>query len=266
VPFEDVSDQLGERCRRLIEDLELLEPRFEAGDSWLPVDSCYLLKHRVLGGLFVNPSKRSIATRVHARTEMMQWLWNHPGAFPSRPSLAELEAISPLLEKYTSFIDALKTGAVMLSLGSRGRVIFAHQRFLRLVDLTAESIERLLFNPYGLSLSTDRLVDWMLESETLELSPLPEALQLVRSRLDEEFSRPKSEIVEKYIARIKEGGPLSGGPTTDQSWTVRYEGGRFVISGYRPTSDGGLEQTLDPISEDEVRRMVGSYRMFGLSE
>lgn len=265
LPFCDVPENLGERARRLVEELEILEPKYEAGESWVPSGSYFLVKHPVLGGLFVDPSAKRISARVHARTDIMKWLWNHPGEMPGVP-VEQLAMIGPALDAYTALVKRLETGEITVKLGYRGIVMCSHGRFLSLSGLKLENFERLLFNPYRFTLSIDRLVEWMVESASHEVSGLPDTLRALKSRLDEEFGRPKSDIVDRYIAHIKAGGTISGGPTTDQSWTVRYDGSRFAISGYRPTPDGGHEQTLDPISEEEVRTMISTYRMFGLDE
>jgi len=86
-------------------------------------------------------------------------------------------------------------------------------------------------------------------------------LVAVRERLAEGLTLAPEAVVDRLVDWVRAGASISGGPTSDQSWTLSSTDGAFSMSGTNP--DGEHESRV--ISEAEVRAMFRSYRMFGLA-
>ena len=69
-------------------------------------------------------------------------------------------------------------------------------------------------------------------------------------------------MVDRLVARLRSGGTISGGPTTDQLWTLSFRVRNFRIAGTNHEGKG----TDDVIPEAEVCRMFATDRMFGLAD
>lgn len=182
------------------------------------------------------------------------------GAGPLAPSPPITAVVDATATKLRGWSAALDQGALL------GGERYGAQRFFRLAGRTlalrAEAAERpspgLLVNPHS-ACSDD---PWAL----LDASPLtprewPPALAAAREQLAEGLALSPEAVVDRLVGWVRAGASISGGPTSDQSWTLSWADGAFSMSGTNP--DG--EYASRAISEAEVRTMFRSYRMFGLS-
>ncbi len=164
----------------------------------------------------------------------------------------------------------LATGASILANGSSmilevgGRVLSVH------LDEHGHIDARTLFNPFMAVMARATLVehlaaDFAAPHPMWHLAPMPSTVREDLPALAAALTRTRAQIVDDYVARIRTGMTISGGPTTDQSWTVSSDGASFTIASYAPLEDG-YERRSDPLAESELRRMLATYRMFGLNE
>ena len=138
------------------------------------------------------------------------------------------------------------------------------QRFLRRSGRTLvmrrweiEAVPSLVENPFP---ACDDSAWRLVEALPLTPVPMPDALAAALPELEASLALSPAAIVDRLVVRLRNGGTISGGPTTDQRWTLSYCDGGFRIAG----TNSEWERTDDPISEADVRRMFATYRMFGL--
>ncbi len=117
-----------------------------------------------------------------------------------------------------------------------------------------------LLNPFMAVITREKLVELLAGAR--ELTPVPATVRDDLPALAAALTKTRAQIIDEYIARIRGGMTISGGPTTDQSWTVSFDGSRFTIAGYEPDT---YERRVDPLDESELRRMLSTYTMFGLA-
>lgn len=267
LPVADVPAGLAARLQAAAVRVEELRVRYDAGEAWIPQGSAFVGTHPLLGSLRVSPDSGRISSRPHPFHELFAWVWAHAEGFPG-PLPGEARAgVAAILDPIAALLtDARRDGSAIALDPAARQLLFPYGgRIFWLSDLDAAGVERLLFNPHAAALPLAKVVDRLSYGGPFTLIAVPAALQAALPRLDEELRRTRRAIVDRYIAMLRGGGTISGGPTTDQSWTVRHTDGGFVIEGYSPTEDG-LERTCDPIAEDRVRTMIGTYAMFGLGE
>jgi len=181
-------------------------------------------------------------------------------ASPVTPSAAVAAVIDATAARLLSWAAALDDGALL------GGDRYGGQRFFRLAGhtlaLRPEQAERpspgLVVNPHA-ARSED---PWaLLDASPLTARPWPPGLVAVRAQLAEGLALPPEAVVDRLVGWVRGGASISGGPTSDQSWTLSWADGAFRMSGTNP--DGEHESRAVP--EPEVRTMFRSYRMFGLS-
>lgn len=140
------------------------------------------------------------------------------------------------------------------------------QRFLRRSGRTlnlqpwqVDDPSSLLENPFA---ACDDSPWALLDAMPLSERQCPPALAVALPALDAALALSKQAMVDRLVARLRSGGTISGGPTTDQRWTLSFRGRNFRIAGTNPEG----ESTDDVIPEAQVRRMFATYRMFGLAD
>lgn len=267
MPVAEVPGGDGTKLIAVAAFVDELEKRYAKGEAWMPQGGgAYELVYPALGSLHVNPASGGFMSRTHPFGTLFEWAWMHPGELPPEPSAETRAAVAAVLDPIAKLFDDTRREAKAVALGFNGDVLIVPLggRYFVLRGIDEKGVEALLFNPHASALSVSDALDQVAYNPTRRVVEVPEILRAALPKIEPELRRSKREMVDRYIAMLKGGGSISGGPTTDQRWTVRASGGGFEISGYKPTNDGGVEPTTDPISEERVREMVGGYRMFGL--
>lgn len=181
-------------------------------------------------------------------------------ASPVTPSAAVAAVIDATAARLLSWGASLDDGALL------GGDRYGGQRFFRLAGhtlaLRPEQAERpspgLVVNPQSARADGP----WaLLDASPLTARPWPPGLVAVRERLAEGLALPPEAVVDRLVGWVRGGASISGGPTSDQSWTLSWADGAFSMSGTNP--DG--EYASRAVPEAEVRAMFRNYRMFGLA-
>lgn len=146
---------------------------------------------------------------------------------------------------------------------------YGGQRFLRLSGRAlvlrpwqVESPATLIANPESYC---DEDVWKLVDALPVTPMELPDSLRAVLPAVAAKLGRTREAAIDDLVAGLRRGGTVSGGPTTDQRWTLSFsrsagKRGGFRIAGTNPEG----ERTDDAITEAEVRTMFGTYAMFGL--
>ncbi|MBA3463601.1 MAG: hypothetical protein H0T46_26830 [Deltaproteobacteria bacterium] len=119
-----------------------------------------------------------------------------------------------------------------------------------------------LFNPFASRIPRAKVIERL---ATCTVAPVPASLADDLPALATALRKTRAEIIDAYVARIRSGMTISGGPTTDQSWTVSSNGTGFEIRSYAP-ADEGYELRIKPLAETALRTMLATYLMFGLAD
>lgn len=268
LPVAEVPGGHGTKLVSVAVFVDELEERYAKGDAWVPQSGgAYELVYPALGSLYVNPASGGFMSRKYPFGTLFEWAWMRPGEMPPEPSAEARAAVAAVLDPIAKLFDDARREGKAVALGYNGGMLIVPLggRYFVLRGIDEKGVEALLFNPHASALSVSDALDQVAYNPTRCVVDVPEILRAALPKIEPELKRSKREMVDRYIAMLKGGGSISGGPTTDQRWTVRASGGGFEISGYHPTNDGGAELKTDPISEERVREMVGSYSMFGLS-
>lgn len=192
--------------------------------------------------------------------EIARALVCQPSALPGPRAPSPRESLARTLSALAVAQEALDQGA-MLSGGG--------QRFLRRAGRTLVLQPWQLEDPATLLQRPQGYCDpdlWKI-ADALPLTPLavPDALLRVLPAVEVKLGRSRQQVIDAMVADVRRGHSVSGGPTTDQRWTLSFSRARGARGGFRMTGanpDG--ERTDDPITEAAVREMFATYRMFGL--
>ena len=143
-------------------------------------------------------------------------------------------------------LDAVRVGTHMLGhatpSGVRGYTMVGGQLLWIEPDESLRITEELLFNPWVAIFDEQHLLKKVLANShaggrpkrLFPLPPIPpEELRALAA-----LALPREAIVQRYLARLKAGGRLSGGPTSDQSWTIRWTEAGYRISSYQDDGEG----------------------------
>ena len=286
------DDALIARCRATLAEARQLHAALEDG-AWFWIDPhrpiapggrLGRLRFRVEPGPEGEVSITWLTRDRGAFSEMASAVWRRdskllageadvyaPHTAPPPPAVAE--ALSTAVAEVLADLDAVAAGTHLYGTlgpdGGRG-FLFAGGRWLHVrVGADGHLDPSALFNPWYLVHDREKVIDRILDRRrntyaSAGIHPLPPALHDDWEALEAAFALPKQAIVERYLDRIRDGGTISGGPTTDQSWTVRWQDGGFTISGYADDDGDGLRPVVDPLPEERLRRMLETYHMFGL--
>lgn len=214
----------------------------------------------------------SNTTPAGARREITGALWRGDGTVRA-PSGAERAAVAAEADAVVAEVDAVKAGSHILCIRSTGysrAVVWAGGRWLW-ISLSDELRfdAGAVLNPFALVCDDRKALDQFISQRASgrrawKLEPISAGLAGDLAAVGSLFSATREEIVQRYFAHIQQGGKISGGPTTDQSWTVQWDGQGYTISSYRPGEDGRPEPHQRPLPEAELRGMLERFHMFGL--
>jgi len=187
---------------------------------------------------------------------------------------AELRAILKTeVDALVETLDALEAGTHLWGVHKPDKTwgyLCLDERWLS-IDLDAHDhvAEDTLFNPWAGVTDEATVIRELLDQRSrgnlayLKLYDFPDVARGDLDKLRAALSVSKGELVERYLGRLRQGKTVSGGPTSDQSWTLRADGEGFSISAYEDRGEG-LRPVVNPISEEEVRQMLERYHLFGL--
>jgi len=252
------------RARALVDDAQQALDAVTSG-AWLPLSEASALAHHegigfVRFGTGDPPGWISLCAAPLATIAPV--LWSAPAeAVPPAGTLA------PVLSRLSAVLGRVERGESILVVGGQ---VLAHcaGRWLqvRLEDGRFDT-EKLL-NPWTSVLERERVVEQVLQrrlwsSQRFGEEPLSAVLRADFAGLSARLEEPREAIIQRYLAHLRGGGHLSGGPTTDQSWTVRWTDSGLTISSYEGEGRD-MRPVTHPLSEASLRRMLEQYRMFGL--
>lgn len=214
----------------------------------------------------------STASAGTVRREITSSLWLG-GASVRAPTAAERAAFAAEADPVVEELAAVRSGSHILCIRSPGysrAVVWAAGRWLWVSlsdDLRFDS--GAVLNPFALVCDEGKALDQFVSrrpggQRSWVVEPMPPGLGDDLAQVGALFSTTREDIVQRYLAHIQQGGTISGGPTTDQSWTVRWGGEGYTISSYRPGESGYPEPYTRPLPEAELRRMLTRFHMFGL--
>jgi hypothetical protein len=196
--------------------------------------------------------------------EIAEKLWLDRDALVVRePTEAERAALARKVAPPSEALAALRSGE-RVAIGGRS-IVAAGGRWISLrLDEALRVDVGAVINPWALVLTDDKLLDRLLGRQEWVVQPILAGLGADLAVLADAFLLSREEIVQRYFRYLQQGGSLSGGPTTDQSWTVRWDGGGYSISSYAPGEDGRPVPVSRELSEAELREMLVRFHMFGL--
>ncbi len=187
--------------------------------------------------------------------------------------------IIPFKNWFEEYMNKLKSGKFALYYNhsytdESNYIVYFDNKWIEIPVKNEKIILEKIWNPFILLISEKE----MFENLTNELyfnsnyvSPRYILKEFSASHLSDidlvttNLMKTKSEMVNLYIEKIKNGMNISGGPTTDQRWMIYYEKGKFMNEYFEYKGDE-LIKINKPIEELEVRKIISTYKMFGLSE
>jgi hypothetical protein len=272
---------LWARARSLPARARALLDEVRAG-RWLPVETGWWFHDEALGLLHVDLQGAHVHAVEQPEERLAPLLWG----MQDLASISPPEALDPRVRA------AIGRAAADLSdvLGGARALVYRPPPYVTSAGLAVVMAigtkvlwlnlnpdgslpERVALNPHAAVTEFRRLRSQILATHfgrtefdrRFACQSVPSEMGPLVPMLEVGLRRTRREVVEAYLTRIREGLTISGGPTTDDTWTVSFSGQSFWISGYRPGSQG-TERTLDPLSESRLREMLENYAMFGLRD
>ena len=231
-----------------------------------------ILKHVVLEVL----STTVRIERMHSGHEkqILTVLWNAEMPNLLAPNKEWTASVLPYFQYIEEHIAALQSGDYGLRQDYQDETgvcyTYCQHRWIGMPLKNGRLDNSRLMNPFAFLSDENEILGWLQREyfspnySYLKLSALDEGLKSDLPQMDHALKKSKAQVLDDYIAAFKTGLRISMGPTTDQTWTIYYEKGQFWTSGYKPTEDGGYKQYVSPYTEEETRRVLSTYKMFGL--
>ena len=270
---------IWERARAIPKRSVALAAAVHAGQGWLHMPTGWWLHDARLGDVVAVPGPPlSMSSAKNAADGLPELLWNEPALEVSKPPDSLRDDVNAALNAVVDEAQRIISGGLALvdrsATEPQATLIFAAAGRVVWLTLKPDAVlpERVALNPYQAVVPPAQLHEVLLQrrygrdyDRRWKLEPVPDEAKRVTSQLAEGLKRSKREIIDAYLQCMRAGMTLSGGPTSDQSWTISFDGSGFWMSGYTMGPDGP-EQTRDPITEAKIREMLSTYVMFGLNE
>lgn len=266
-----------QKGRTLVAGLEEAEAAIQGGQWCWHSDDQAVVKHAELGVLrmmFHGTELRFLSTshKLFTRSMLVEAL--NRNRLQIRPPSPQIQAafdreIQVIASEYQRLCAQRHMLCIRQSAYSRIIVQLNRSWLWISVDEHLQFDPDAILNPHSLVMEEHRVLEQLLEQHTAKhrtwtLEEIPTHLRESLKRLEAHFSMTKAEIIDRYFHNLQQGGTISGGPTTDQSWTIRWDGDGYTISSYEPGEDGHLRPITEEISADKIRDMLSTYHMFGL--